>query len=530
MSEVERSYSRRGRGGATGGSLPQQGSFLFTRAVILLVVGSIIFAFWISRDTHDIEVFIERDPNSLFVVQELLQNRERFFASPVWNGLSDSAKSNSVATVLATPLSVPEWVSRNVIGRYALVTTQHETRSDQAVYMTKMSRVGTVLERVLRPTRVTRSEKSGGLRLRVLSEAGLFYAVRGRVLLVSASRRALIHTLTLSDDERLPEGEWDDSVWNLGPDLVRGHVTLSPDSRWSDYFGSIAFAFELNDTEGALRIRVRPNENLYSKLVPQLRGKEATKLIRPLPGALTLSTDLGISYTELEELIRTVVEPNASDDAPWNIGFLDDRNTNRNEYTQSILGSAGTKIAQTWHGYTLDDIEPTTKLTTIAEFSGDEFENAFNAATENERVGAFEACSVYADPEASWLEIETVGGPASTSILGLSTDGDTGLHLFSATSEREANRLGWKDNRITSLLDEQANLRITADLSALLAEYEAYSSARASMGQFSESEANERFNNIARLRDRARSIRNVEIIATHHAQEITTKLTVRTIP
>lgn len=346
MSDAIRSFSRRGSGGATGGGIAPSGSFIFTRFVIAALVLFVISSFWISRDTHRIQQFVERAPASLIVAQHLLQNRDEFFTSPSWNALSDSVQSHPVPLVLATPFSAPDWVLRNIIGRHLLITTQGTTNFGEAIYITRMSRVGVLLERVLRRRSSNQSEDSGGLRLRYLSESDLYYAVRGRVLLLSPSRHALVHTLTLSDAERIPDEDWDESIWALGDDDIRGTLRLPKQSRWEPHFARIGFALSLRDSDATLELRAACTDRFYEELIPQLQGQKPTMLIRPTPGPIAFSANFGTTFQDLSRLMETVLEPDPDSDEPWLVGFLEETDRQRASYLDPLINVAGPRVGK----------------------------------------------------------------------------------------------------------------------------------------------------------------------------------------
>ncbi|MFP6585049.1 MAG: hypothetical protein VCD00_21135 [Candidatus Hydrogenedentota bacterium] len=527
MSEAVRSFSRRGSGGATGGGTAPRGSFLFTRFVIAALILFAIISFWISRDTHRIQQFIERDPASLVVAQHLLQNRDELFTSPSWNALSDSVQSHPVPSVLTTPLSAPDWVLRNLIGQYVLITTQGTTDFEEAIYITRMSRVGVLLERGLRRRSSNISEDSGGLGLRYLSESGLYYAVRGRVLLLSASRHGLVHTLTLSDTERIPDEEWDESIWALGDDEFRGTFRFSKESRWEPHFARIDFALRLRDGDGTLELRAACTDVFYEELIPQLDGQKPSPLIRPMPGPIEFSANLGTTFYDLSQLMETVLGPKPDSDEPWLVGFLKKSDRRQASYLDPLIDVAGPSIAQTWHGYELGDLMPTHKTSIIADYRGTGIQDALVVATEAQREGTFKPLQVSRDTESDWLEIETVGGLALTAILGQGKESSADQYLFASTSKQLAEQFGWGERRTADTLKESGNLYVRINPGAVLSEYEAYSAALQSIGAISEVERSERESRILTWRERMKGIHELALVAHHENREITATLFLR---
>lgn len=519
MSEVVRSMSRGERNIQSVSTSRVGGGFRMTRwiFVLMLVVG--VYSWWISRDTYGYQPFVSSEPSAVIVAQHAFQKRETVFASPSWKALPETARAHPVPAVFATQFDAPDWVLRNLFGQHVLCVAPAQSEYENAIYLSKMSRIGVLIERSLRRSSNNSADNAGGLHLRYLAENELYYAVRGRMLIASPSRRALIHALTLSPDERIAEDAWDDSIWDVGGEDIRGTIRLAEDSRWGSYFAGIGFALRVTPDEAVLKLKMPCTNAFYAEYVPSLEGKGAGSLYAPEPGPIQFSADVGGTYGATFQLLAEVLDVSLDADEPWLVGLLE-RETDPT--VALLLQNAGTAVARTWHGYLLSDIVPAHVTSTLVANNSDVVAEAI-AAAPPERSGAFEATAILRDTDRNWLEIATAGGPGLTDVVTLDSSGRT---VLATTSRVQAELNGWGGGAKTTRLDAQGNLYVLIDPGAVLTECEAL------VGELEEgfailsAEAAERSSEIARWREQMRSIREIELIAEHLPETRTIQATI----
>ena len=523
MSDVVRSMNRSERYTQTSvlGSRIS-GGFRVTRWILLILAAVGVYGWWISRDTHEFRTFISTEPSAVIVAQNAFESRETIFAAPSWNGLPASAREHPVPSMFAVEFDAPDWVLRNLFGQHVLVVAPHDSDYGEAIYLSKMSRLGVLIERALRRSPNNIADEAGGLELRYLVENGLYYAVRGRLLIAGGSRRALIHALTLGEDERVAEESWDESIWNVGGEDVRGTLRLSEDSRWGDYFAGIGFALRVDAEEAVLKLKMPCTDAFYSEYIPALEGRGASRLLAPVSGPIQFSADVGNSYAATFELLEDIINASADAEEPWLVGLLE--RTARQPVAQ-ILGGTGTAVARTWHGYVLNEIIPAPITSTIASNAGDAVASALDAAP-TEKTGAFEPVTMFHDTERNWMEIATIGGPALTNIIALDVAQST---VLSTTSRIQAELNGWGGAATSQSLEQAGNLYLRIDPGAVLTEYEALTAELETGYAITQAEALERNQQIAQWREQIRSIREIVLVAEHspETRTIQATLTVR---
>lgn len=223
MSDTLRSYSG-SKGGLTFSKSRGSRSGLIPAIFLVLLAMVAVAAFWISRDTHDIEEFLPANQPVQVRVEQAITSRATLAESPVWAVLPSEAAKDLRAS-LQDPLPVPEWLAKNLLNRELYWFGDAE--SGEGVLVSRMTRAGTIAARLglLMPS-IDR-DWAGGLYLSTLPEEGVYFAVRGRILIASASRRGVIESLTLADDERaMLEGYLAEPPENT---QIAGVTTLSDD-------------------------------------------------------------------------------------------------------------------------------------------------------------------------------------------------------------------------------------------------------------------------------------------------------------
>ena len=307
MSDAIRSYSRpssyaknRSRG------LLRQG-LRFTRFILLFVVIGCVYLFWISRNTHDIRNFVPNDAAYQITSKDLVQNRDRILESRVWQSLPDTLNVNPIVGLLDTDISTSDMVLRNVMGQHLLIYGQDAEHFSDAVFIVKMTAVGTLLERKARRQSTNMYDEAGGLGIRFLSEHELYYSTRGRLIISSLSREALVRALTLPADAVVGEALDINSLWPEGDEDIRGriHFTRAKDDR---YFSALGFAARLELSQGFLKMTLPCAEAFYQDFNPSELGNAQSKLIQPVDGPLSISKNLPISMRALCERIEVLNE------------------------------------------------------------------------------------------------------------------------------------------------------------------------------------------------------------------------------
>ena len=275
MSEAPRTYMRWGQSGGFSGGPGREGNRTL-RVVLALAVVFIAFVLWVSRDTTPVHEFIALDQNIQLVVPQAMLNRERVAGTPIWSSVSKATRLARAHELLNENFGFPEWVLRNLVGGDVIITGNDLDQMSDLLYITRMTTVGCVIQRMIRLRPGIKGEWAGGLKLRKFVEADIWYAARGRTLIASSSREALVRALTLRPEERTDAEAVARLMADAAAEYARGTLRLAPGGALGRVFGPVHFAFRIDD-DG----RARPQAHgVFRPTVPE-RPSEALRARAP---------------------------------------------------------------------------------------------------------------------------------------------------------------------------------------------------------------------------------------------------------
>ena len=297
MSEAVRNYTGHA-GSLRTGPRRRRGRGFISRFTLLLVAFLAIAFWWITRDSYEFTECIPRGQRFTVVLDEPLPARERILQSRVWQALPASWLGPARPGLLSVDLGIPEWVLNNVFYKRAFLTGNEFGKSSDVVILTRMTRIGALLERFHALLSAVEDDYAGGLRLRALRDEGLYYAVRGRILLVSSSRTALIRSLTLAEGDRLETDKFGDLA-QAGNEDIRGTLALAEDQPFGDVFESVAFAVRIDRGSAQAKCRGTLRTEAAGRFAPLLRGVRPSTLQAPPSGMVALSANFGKPVREV---------------------------------------------------------------------------------------------------------------------------------------------------------------------------------------------------------------------------------------
>ncbi|MFA6241418.1 MAG: hypothetical protein WC655_10835 [Candidatus Hydrogenedentales bacterium] len=298
MSDVVRNYTgqgrplqrRRGQNYSTG--LP------WRRVLVTLVIVLLVSFLWTTRDSFDITRCMPAGQRFSLVLADPVNNRSRIVQSQVWEAIPPSFGLAKALEPIQRNAGPPEWVLNNLIrGQLYLLGNDISSFSD-VIGLTKMSRIGCLLERLHWFMSGIESDYAGGLRLRKLTNSGMFYAVRGRILLFSPSRDELIRALTLTEEAAIEEATMSD-LTRSGTEDMRGVVLLNPEEPLGATFQSVAFAIRIDETTAHTKFRGILNAPARERFATLVKGVAPRTLIQPPGGMLQVSLDFGKPLKEV---------------------------------------------------------------------------------------------------------------------------------------------------------------------------------------------------------------------------------------
>ena len=179
-----------------------------------------------------------------------------------------------------------------------------------------MSRIGCLTER-FHGFYGVEDDFAGGLALRYIPEMGAYYAVRGRVLVVSPSRDAVIRAVTLEQETAMPEGDLERGLGESGTADVYGHFTLDAGDPAGDVFESVRvlLRFEPDGMRAALTGNLAPPWE--ARLTGLLSGATPAPLKSAPSGMVQISANFGVSAKDVFRGIARSLEMEGRFDELW---------------------------------------------------------------------------------------------------------------------------------------------------------------------------------------------------------------------
>lgn len=358
MSETLRTYTRQNPSRGFSISGRRRGK---KRNVVLASAAIIFLAsmFWISRDTNPVEEFIAADRGVHIVISDVMQERSRLARAAVWSTFPEGSMPANLPKVLGDNFGFPEWVLRNVVGGDLIVTGDSLADPGELLYLSRMTVVGCAIERAMRLRPGVAEDWAGGLRLHALTDSGLYYAVRGRIFIASASRRAIVGALTLAPDARLDAESIIRVAAEPGSESARGVVRLDGNEGLGRVFESILFAVQVDDS-GNMRLRIegalRPEWE--DRLAESLGDSAPVELRAPTEGPLELSVNFGMPMKELWLTAGDLWDVEAMSERRWDEWARQHGAPTVERALTGLLGPAGPGLRLTWRGLDMNEMAP----------------------------------------------------------------------------------------------------------------------------------------------------------------------------
>ena len=356
MSEAVRNYS-----GDSGPGYRRRHKGRIRNLLIFVVVVGLLATWWVIRDTHPLWTVIPAEHKAGIVFSDVNAQRAQLADAAFWPLLPAAWGVENIPDQLRSDFGMPPWVLNNLIGDVSyLYADDLETFSDPC-FITRMSPFGTLMERLSRLARITQADPAGGLNLRSVPNAGLHYAVRGRLFITSPSREALVHTLTLAPDSTWTREDFRAAVEaSRGVDL-RVAVRFDEGDAMAAYAESGEMAMRFQPRSIDFTARITPSREVATRLQPLTSGSGGERpLITPPPGMLEISANFGQRLDETVIALADVAGldmPNARTWAAWSEAVHTDESLEGlpdfPQMLAHLLGPAGPALA-----LSITDVDP----------------------------------------------------------------------------------------------------------------------------------------------------------------------------
>lgn len=373
MSDTVRTYSPTRRPAAVRRRRTSAGCAIPFALLIPVAIVVTLYALWITRDSTDLASHLPKDDRLRVTAIDVLGHREEIAASGIWQALPLDDDLARIPAMLTQDIDMPQWVLNNIIGPQCFISGDAIGDGQNLLFVTKMHRLGVLIERGFRWSGNAEYDRAGGLGLRHILDPNLYYAVRGRVLLVSPSRRALIHALTLEPGEALTPEELDRITVDLANQQVGGVIHFRDDDPYAEHLDYLRFGIRFDPEEAHAKFEAALSDAWTSRVDGLLDGLTPQTLRMPADGMAVISAHLGKPIAEVWKGIGAATNLPAFSAAQWNEwSTLAEGEAPGLAYTLTqLLGSAGPGFQCSWVGVDPFAMIPMPELVLTADLEPD---------------------------------------------------------------------------------------------------------------------------------------------------------------
>lgn len=269
------------------------------RVLLMAAAAGLGWVLWVTRDTYSPHELIPATPPGELYIADLPAQREKLGEAAWWGMFPAGSAAQRLQELLRSDPGVPSWVLNHLFPDVAHVAMVHPENFSEVVVTTRVTRLLALLERFHGLMPGISEDAAGGLALRRVDDAGIYYAVRGRMLAASPSRRALIHALTLSREEALSAEKYAERAEAARSQGVLVGVRGAALPQLRDFVELAEATVAYDGTRVQLSARIRTAPPLTTALVPLLANAVPVELPPPLDGVAAVSLDLGLPLGEL---------------------------------------------------------------------------------------------------------------------------------------------------------------------------------------------------------------------------------------
>ena len=387
MSDVVRNYSWGGSASKRRRMLRRHGTGI-AKFLLPVIVVLLVWMLWTTRDSHDMISFISRDHNYEVYINNVIDRRHDIVKSSVWRLLPAESTARSVLDALAGDLPVPEWLLNNMNSGLCHISGPDLENLEAVLVVTRMTRIGCVAERIARLFPAVRHDLAGGLNIYHVPDAGVYYAVRGRTFLLTASRNRLVRALTLEPSDAVSPEEFSEGIRMAGGADIYCRVMPGAWPALSDTIDEMAFAIRFESDSARLMVQAGLTpafREAYGSLLP---ATSAEPLPAPFDGMAAISIDLGRPLPEfLEALEDKYRDSPAFPEWFWSsLKIQEDPGiiTSFQPLMASIIQTSGSQIRLGWFGMDPMEMLPVPLLAATFDTDSDRvlflFENILDDA------------------------------------------------------------------------------------------------------------------------------------------------------
>lgn len=384
--------------------------------VLAAVVIFGLYSCYATRDSAPMEQFIPSSQAYHAFANDVQAKREAIASSALWNLLPPSMGGAAMAARIGQDVGMPDWILRNLIPSVVYVSGEDTANWSDVLLVSRMTRIGRVLcaFRCLLPG--VEEDYAGGLRMAYVKEAQLHFAVRGRTLLASPSREAIIRSLTLEPKDAIKKGTMTAKSSSDDSGAIQGAVTLTAADPLGNILQGVSFALHADKARAQLKCRAVLSAAWQEKLGGLLAGLEPRDLTVPPEGPIQLSLDMNKPLCEFGAAVLDVFNQRAEFDRYW--ASWSASAPMLSQVASTLLGPLGPGLRLSCQGMDLNEMIPVPKLIMAIDAPNDAIIGTYAKLPPFPSPVPGDWIPHY-DPEKRIVALSLIGGPSMEPAAGM---------------------------------------------------------------------------------------------------------------
>ncbi|HOV72330.1 MAG TPA: hypothetical protein PK967_00035 [Candidatus Hydrogenedentes bacterium] len=358
MSETVRSFTGSDQAPRIRGTRARHGRERNLALGIVMVL--VLYGCWATRDNAPMEQFIPANQAFHLFANDIQAKREAIAASDLWKILPPQLGGGTLAARIGQDVGMPDWILRNLVPDMVYVSGTDTDKWTDAIVVSRMTRIGCVLNKCRRWVPGIDEDYAGGLRMAHVRNAGLHFAVRGRTLLAGRSRDALIRALTLRPDEALKKKALANKANGDEAGDIHGAVTFAGACPPGKVLKGVSFVLRIEKTHARIKCRAALVDTWKERLGQAIGTAGPVELIMPPDGAIQLSLNLGRPVGECGTSVLAALGLRDQFDARWS--RFRDAAPMLAQVSEGLIGHLGPGVRLAWQGMDLNEMAPMPKL------------------------------------------------------------------------------------------------------------------------------------------------------------------------
>ncbi|MCX5757032.1 MAG: hypothetical protein NTU83_00695 [Candidatus Hydrogenedentes bacterium] len=414
MSETVRSFSGSDNAPRVRGRRARRGTV--RNIVLAIVIAATLYSCYATRDSAPMERFIPANQAYHAFADDIQAKREAIASSTLWHILPPNLGGAKLAARIGQDVGMPDWILRNLVPSVVYVSGKDTAKWSDVLIVSRMTRIGCVLSKCRRFIPGIDEDYAGGLRMAYVKDAGLHFAVRGRTLLASMSRDALIRSLTLQPEDALKRNAL--SVKPKGDEGgdVQGTVTLAATDPLGEVLQGVSFALRIDKTRAQIKCRAVLTRAWDERLGSLFAGVKPFELVAPPEGAVQFSFNMGRPLGQFGAAVLATFDKQAEFDQYWSTWSK--AAPLLTQVAAALLGPLGPGVRLSCQAMALDEMIPMPKLVLTIDAPKDAIIGTYASLPPVPSPIPGDMIPHY-DPAKRLIDLSIIGGPSMEPTAGI---------------------------------------------------------------------------------------------------------------